>query len=72
MLIIVMREQLNSKSADKNLMQTWMNKNGVDCNYTKTKFVVFEKRSANHSNIVIGDHEISSCDSYKYWAYLLI
>ena len=43
-----------------------MSRNGVDCNYMKTKFTVFEKRSTKHSNIVIGDHEISSCEYYKY------
>ena len=43
-----------------------MNKNEIDCNYTKTNFVVFEKRSANHSNILFWDHEISSVDSFKY------
>ena len=51
----VMIEKVNSKSDDKNLFQAWMNKNGIVCNYTKTKFVVFEMRSANHSNIKIGE-----------------
>ena len=32
----------------------------------KTKFVVFEKRSVNHQNIVSGDNENSSCENYKY------
>ena len=32
----------------------------------KTKFTVFEKNSTKHSNIVIGDHETSSCENYKY------
>ena len=62
----VMIEKLNSDSGDKILFQSWMNINGAECNYTKTKFVVFEKRSTNHANIVMGDHEISSCESYKY------
>ena len=31
----------------------------------KTKFVGFEKRPVNHPNIVIGDHDISSCENYK-------
>ena len=61
----VMIEKLNSRSDDKNLLQCWLNKNDVYCNYMKTKFV-FEKRSVNHPNIVIGDHEISSCENYKY------
>ena len=36
-----------------------MSRNCVDCNYTKTKFAVFEERSTKHSNIVTGDHRIS-------------
>ena len=62
----LMIEKVNSKSDDKTLFQTWMNKNEIDSNYTKTNFVVFEKRSANHSNILFWDHEISSVDSFKY------
>ena len=62
----LMIEKLNSRSDDKNLFQRWLNENDVDCNYMKTKFVVSEKRSVNHPNIVIGDHEISSCENYKY------
>ena len=62
----VMIEKLNSRSDDKSLFQSWLNENDVDCNYMKTKFVVFEKRSVNHPNIAIGDHEISSCENYKY------
>ena len=42
----VMIEKLTSKCADKNMFRTWMNKNGKDFNYTKSEFVVFEKRSA--------------------------
>ena len=62
----VMIEKLNSGSDDKNLFQSWLYENDVDCNYMKTKFVVFEKRSENHPNIKIGDHEISPCENYKY------
>ena len=40
--------------------------NHLDCNYTKTKFGVFEKRSVKHPNIVIEDHESYFCDSYKH------
>ena len=61
-----MIDELNSNSDDKNLLQNWMSINGVGCNFTKTKFVVFEKRSSNHSNLDIGGNEISSCESYKY------
>ena len=43
-----------------------MSRNGVDCNYMKTEFTVFEKKSTKHSNIVIGDLEIPSCQNYNY------
>ena len=66
----LMIEKLNSRSDDKNLFQSWLNENDVDCNYMKTKFVVSEKRSVNHPNIVIGDHEISSYENYKYLGIL--
>ena len=57
----VMKEKLpESKSADKNLFQSRSNEYDVDCKNMKTKFVVFEKRSVNHRNIVIADDEISS------------
>ena len=41
----VMIEKLNTKSDDKTLFQNWTEMNRLDCNYTKTKFVVFEKKS---------------------------
>ena len=62
----VMIEKLNTKSDDKTLFQNWTEMNRLDCNYTKTKFVVFEKKSVKYPNIFIGDHEVSSCESYKY------
>ena len=62
----VMIEKLNTQSEDQILFQSWANKNHLDCNYTKTRLVVFEKRSVKHPNVVIGDHEICSCESYKY------
>ena len=61
----VLIEKLDHKSQDGKLLECWMSRNGVDCNYMKTKFTVFEKRSTKHSNIVICDHEISSCEIYK-------
>ena len=60
-----MIEKLNTKSDDKTLFQNWTEMNRLDCNYTKTKFVVFEKKSVKYPNIFIGDHEVSSCESYK-------
>ena len=61
-----MIEKLNTKSDDKTLFLNWTEMNRLDCNYTKTKFVVFEKKSVKYPNIFIGDHEVSSCESYKY------
>ena len=62
----VMIEKINSEFEDKHLLRNWMRINSIDCNYTKTKFVVFEKKTKNYPNIMIEDHEISSCVSYKY------
>ena len=62
----VMIERINPEFEDKHLLQNWMKINCINCNYTKTKFVVFEKKSKNYPNIIIEDHEISSCVSYKY------
>ena len=62
----VLIEKLDHKSQDGKLLECWMSRTGVNCNYMKTKFTVFEKRSTKHSNKVIGDHEISSCENYKY------
>ena len=62
-----MIDELNSNSDDKNLLQNWMTKNRVSCNSEKEKFVVFEKRYVKYSNIKIGDNEISSLMSYKYF-----
>ena len=59
----VMIEKLNTLSDDKILFQSGANMNILDCKYAKRKFVVFDKRSVKHPNIVIGDHEIYSCDS---------
>ena len=59
----VMMEKLNTLSEDKILFQNWVNMNHLDCNYARTKFVLFEKRSVKHPNIITGIHEIAS---YKY------
>ena len=65
-LMIVMIEKLNTKSEYRILFQSWAIKNNMDCNYTKTKFVVFEKRSLKHPSIVVRDHIIYFCESYKH------
>ena len=62
----VMIEKLNTKSEDKTLFQSWTEMNRLDCNYTKTKFVIFERKSVKHPNFFIGDHEVPSCESYEY------
>ena len=61
-----MIEKLNTQFDDNILFRSGAKMNHLNCNYTKTKFVVFEKRSVKLPNIVIGDHEIYSCESYKY------
>ena len=61
-----MIEKVNSSSDDNNLFQSWLNEYDVDCNYMKTKFVVYEKRSVIHPNLVNEDYESSFCENYKY------
>ena len=55
----VMIEKLNTQSEDKNLFRSWANMNDLDCKYTKTKFVVFEKRSMNYPNLLFGNLQFS-------------
>ena len=61
----VLIEKPHHKSEDGILLECRMSKNGVDCNYMITKCTAFVKRSTKHSNIVIGDHESSSCGNEK-------
>ena len=62
----VMIEKINTEFGDKHLLRNWMKINSIDCNYTKTKFVVFEKKSKDYPNIMNEDHDITFCVSYKY------
>ena len=63
----VLIKRLVHESEDGKLLKCWVSRNSVDCNYMKTKFTVFEKRSTKYSNIVIGDQEISLCENYNFW-----
>ena len=66
----VLIEKLYHKSDDGKLFECWISRNGVDCNYLKNKFTLFDKRSTKNSNIVFGDHEIFSCENYKYLGFV--
>ena len=48
----VMIEKPNTHSEDKILFQMWSKMNHLDCNYTKTKFFVFEKKSEKRSKMI--------------------
>ena len=58
----------NSLSATRDLkyLQTWLALNKVDLNYTKSKFVVFEKRAKIYGNIELDEQTIAASVSYKY------
>ena len=43
----VLIEKLDHKSQDGKLLECWMSRNGVDCNYMKTKFTVLRKDQLN-------------------------
>ena len=60
-----MIEKLNSTSEGKTLFQTERKINSLNCTHTKTKFIVSEKRSLKQQYVAFGDHENSSCESYK-------
>ena len=58
----------NSPSETGNLkcLQTWLALIKVDLNYTKSKFVVFEKRPKFYGNGELDDKNIAACVSWKY------
>ena len=61
-----MIEELNSKSEDTILFQSWAPMSRLDYNYTKTKFVVVEIRSVKHPKLLLGDPKNYSCECYKH------
>ena len=63
----VLIENLLSEAGDLKYLQSWLARNKVDLNYTKSKFVFFEKRAKFYGNIELGEQTIAACVSYKYF-----
>ena len=51
--MIVMIEKIDYKPDEGNLLECRICRNGVDSNYRKTKFAVFEKKSTKHSLLLV-------------------
>ena len=51
---------------DKNLLPSWVKINSIDRNNTKTKVVVFEKKTLNILSTKVKDHKNYCCESYKF------
>ena len=62
----VLRENSPSETGDLKYLQTWLARNKVDLNYTKSRFVIFEKRAKLYGNIELDEQTIAACVSYKY------
>ena len=62
----VLIENSPSGTGDLNYLQTWLALKKVDLNYTKSKFVFFEKRAKVYGNIELDEQTIAACASYKY------
>ena len=62
----VLGEKSPSETGDLKNLQTWLARNKVDLNYTKSKFVIFEKRAKVYGNIELDEQTIAACVSYKY------
>ena len=62
----VLRENSPSETGNLNYLQTWLARNKVDLNYTKSKYVFFAKRAKVYGNIELDEQAIASCVSYKY------
>ena len=62
----VLIENPPSETGDLNYLQTWLAINKVDLNYTKSNFVIFEKRAKVYGNIELDEQIIAACVSYKY------
>ena len=61
----VLIENSPSQTGDLNYSQTWLAINKVDLNYTKFKFVFFEKRAMVYGKIELDEQTIAACVSYK-------
>ena len=62
----VLIENSPPETGDLKCLQTWLARNKVDLNYTKSKFVFFEKRAKVYRNIELDEQSIAACVSYKY------
>ena len=61
-------ENSPSETGDLKCFQTWLDRNKVDLNYTKSKFVIFEKWAKVYENIELDEQTIAAWVSYKYLA----
>ena len=59
-------ENSPSETGDLNYLQTWLALNKIDLNYTKFKFVIFEKQAKVYRNIELDEETVAACVSYKY------
>ena len=59
-------ENSPSETGDLNFLQNWLALNKVDLNYTKSKFVIIEKRAKVYVNIEFDEQTIAVCVSFKY------
>ena len=62
----VLIENSPSETGDLNYLQTWLALNKLDLNYTKSKFVIFEKQAIVYGNIELDEQTIAVCLSYRY------
>ena len=62
----VLIEKSASETGDLKHLQTWLARNKVDLNYTKSKFVIFEKRAKVYGNIELDEQTIAACVNYTY------
>ena len=61
----VLIENSPSETGDLNYLQTWLALKKIDLNYTKTEFVIFEKRAKVYGNIELDEQTIAAYVSYK-------
>ena len=59
-------ENSPAETGDLNFLQTWLALNKIDLNYTKSNFVIFEKRAKVYGNIELDEQTIAACVKYKY------
>ena len=55
-----------SETGDLKYLQTWFARNKVDLNYTKSLFVLFEKRAKVYGNFELDEQTIAACVCYNY------